>query len=220
MINTYATFACAGTGDELLQITGPNISGALTVDFAALTPKYFPEQKINVSRSKDSNIKRYDIEIFTEIENNQTEFSCSFDDDHVGFTTATLYIAKGIGTPNIFTSIYVQLLCLMSHLCIDELGEVEGFQNPSVTYNKASAALQVSWSPPWSHLVNSYTLTMNNKSDNAWNEHTIEDGTTWSLVNTTTDDTSNCHDIMIFVTAHTDIGDAKSNIISTGVPIG
>ena len=81
--------------------------------------------------------------------------------------------------------------------------------------------MNIAWSPPWSHLVNSYTVTVNNKTSNEWTEYDITDNgevTEWSMdVNSTYSD---CQDLALFITAYTDVGTAKSNIALTAFPIG
>ena len=107
------------------------------------------------------------------------------------------------------------------YYCIaDELGEAKGFQNPTAI-NIDTTTITISWSPPWSHAVNSYTITMNNMTTNDWTVHDVSDGREhWNITSTDTATHTACHDIAIFITAYTDVGSASSNVLVTGFPIG
>ena len=115
-----------------------------------------------------------------------------------------------------FTNYHCSFLFLCHH--IDTLGEVEAFQQPQLSYN--TTTITVSWSPPWSHLVNNYTVTMNNLSTNTWIVNYLNnDETTWRIHNFIAHP-SQCDRLRLFVTAFTDIGETKSKIIEAGFPIG
>ena len=76
-------------------------------------------------------------------------------------------------------------------MCTDTLGEVQEFQNPSLSFSANRTVLVVSWSPPWSRIVNSYTVTMNNKTNNEWTDYEANK-TQWSI--NVEQAYSECHD--------------------------
>ncbi len=76
--------------------------------------------------------------------------------------------------------------------------------------------MMIVWSAPWSHFVNSYTVNMNNKSSNEWSDYQLY-GTEWTM--SVENVYSDCHELVFFINALTDVGIVNSNTITTGFPI-
>ena len=76
------------------------------------------------------------------------------------------------------------LWCYAIHALIfieTNLEHVEGFQQPRVTYTKAT--ITIKWSPPWSHPVNNYTVTVTNRSDFVQTVYDIDKGNSvWTAI--------------------------------------
>ena len=103
-----------------------------------------------------------------------------------------------------------------SNIHTDELGTVEGFQHPRVTYTKTT--ISIKWSPPWSHPVNNYTVTVTNRSDFVQTVYDIDKkNRVWTLSFNLTE--TECDELEVYVTAFTDVGSTNSRRFSTGFPI-
>ena len=98
------------------------------------------------------------------------------------------------------------------------LGSNEGFKTPVFSSN--SSAIVASWSSPWYHRVNNYTVTVVDRASGDWTNHFVHSDTTYIIQQDVNSSYSECHEFDFFVSASTDIGDTKSAIVRSGFSKG